>query len=99
MAWENREGRGSYFTHTLRLGKKFVRLYFGKGLAAKFAALRVELQNRRTAKSLRDESDWWRELRKLDRRSSRVLEHLGRLPEPGGSPESNAEAPNISEVA
>lgn len=86
-------------THTVRIGKRFLRLYFGDGLIAKAAALWIEFQNREQARSLREEEEWWRRLRKVDRRSGRLLEHLGRFPEPGGSPETNAKPTNVSEVA
>jgi len=79
MAWETRKGRGTYFARTVRVGGRFVRLYFGKGLIAKEAALWVEAQRRAQAECVRDEEAWWNRLRAADRRSRRLLAYLERL--------------------
>ena len=79
MTWENRQGRGHYFTHTMRIGKRFIRLYFGKGTVAEFASLTLESDRRNRAKSRQERLVWWRELRAIDRHATHLQMHLRRF--------------------
>jgi len=79
MGWEHRKGRGSYFTHTIRVGKAFRRLYFGNGETAALAAVKLEIERRRQLKSRREQERWWQQLRAIDRHARNLHRHLLRF--------------------
>lgn len=79
MTWESRQGRGSYFTHTIRVGKSFRRLYFGNGVAAALAAIELEVERRRQVNDRWKRERWWRELRAIDRHARHLQRHLLRF--------------------